>query len=166
MGTRGRSILGMDVNELIQLLNKALSDEWLAYYQYWVGSKIVSGPLKDEVMAELVQHSGDELRQAEMLATRIVQLGGKPVLKPEDWYKLTNCGYDAPEDSFVKKILEQNIKGEQCAITTYNELLGIVKDKDPVTYNIVIQILQDEIEHEDDLEGLQEDLEELKNRNW
>ncbi len=166
MGTKGREILGIDVNELINLLNKALSDEWLAYYQYWVGSKIVKGPMKDDVITELVQHAGDELRHAEMLATRIVQLGGTPVIKPEDWYKLTNCGYDAPEDPFVKKILEQNIKGEQCAITTYNKLQAIVKDKDPVTFNIVIQILQDEIEHEDDLEGLQDDLEDLRKNNW
>ena len=166
MGTKGREILGIDVNELINLLNKALSDEWLAYYQYWVGSKIVKGPMKDDVITELVQHAGDELRHAEMLATRIVQLGGTPVIKPEDWYKLTNCGYDAPEDPFVKKILEQNIKGEQCAITTYNKLQTIVKDKDPVTFNIVIQILQDEIEHEDDLEGLQDDLEDLRKNNW
>jgi len=32
MGQKGRSIVKMDVDELINLLNKALSDEWLAYY--------------------------------------------------------------------------------------------------------------------------------------
>ena len=30
---------------------------------------------------------------------------------------------------------------------------------DPVTYNIVLQILQDEVEHEEDLQSLAEDLE-------
>jgi hypothetical protein len=30
MGQKGRSIVKMDVEELINLLNKALSDEWLA----------------------------------------------------------------------------------------------------------------------------------------
>jgi len=43
MGTRGRTIIGMDVDELLKLLNKAFADEWLAYYQYWVGAKIVKG---------------------------------------------------------------------------------------------------------------------------
>ena len=38
MGTKGREIVGVDIAELLQLLNKALADEWLAYYQYWVGS--------------------------------------------------------------------------------------------------------------------------------
>jgi bacterioferritin len=30
MGTKGRSIVGMDVDNLVELLNKALADEWLA----------------------------------------------------------------------------------------------------------------------------------------
>ena len=29
----------MDVDQLVKLLNMAFADEWLAYYQYWLGSK-------------------------------------------------------------------------------------------------------------------------------
>ncbi|KPL03213.1 MAG: ferritin [candidate division Zixibacteria bacterium SM23_73_2] len=159
MGTKGREIVGLDVDQLIQLLNKALADEWLAYYQYWIGAKVVSGPLRGQVVAELEEHAADELRHAGMLVTRILQLGGTPILKPEDWYKITNCGYDAPEDPSVKKILEQNIKGEQCAIDVYNKLVELTKDKDPITYPVVVEILADEVEHEDDLQALMEDLE-------
>ncbi|HLD50540.1 MAG TPA: ferritin, partial [bacterium] len=39
MGTRGRAILqerGIDVIQLIKMLNQAFADEWLAYYQYWL----------------------------------------------------------------------------------------------------------------------------------
>ncbi|WMW25668.1 ferritin-like domain-containing protein [Methanolobus sediminis] len=159
MGTKGVEILGLDVNELIDLLNKALADEWYAYYQYWVGAKVIKGPMREAAVAELIQHATDELRHADMVATRIIQLGGTPVLSPDDWKKFSNCGYESPEDPFVKKILEQNIKGEQCAIQVYNSILGKVKDKDPVTYEIVLQILTDEIEHEDDLQAIMEDIE-------
>jgi bacterioferritin len=55
-------------------------------------------------------------------------------------------------------VLEQNIKGEQCAIKSYNSLLKKTRDKDPVTYNIVLGILQMEVEHEDDLQALLEDV--------
>jgi bacterioferritin len=58
----------------------------------------------------------------------------------------------------VIKVLEQNIKSEQCAIKMYNELLVKSKDKDPVTYNIVLGILQMEVEHEEDLQALLEDI--------
>lgn len=164
MGIRGISIVKMNVEELLQLLNKALSDEWLAYYQYWVGSKVVKGPMKDAVIAELTLHATEELAHAELLTTRIIQLGGTPVLNPADWNKLTNCGYDAPEDPFVEKVLQQNIKGEQCAISVYNQLLDITREGDPVTYNVILQILQDEVEHEEDLQSLLEDFELMMNR--
>lgn len=159
MGTKGIEIVGMDVKKLLQLLNRAFADEWLAYYQYWLGAKVVRGPMKEAVIAELLQHSMDELRHAGMVATRIIQLGGTPITEPRKWYDVSDCGYDAPDDPFVKKILEQNIKGEQCAISTYKSLLETTMQKDPVTYNMVLQILQDEVQHEEDLQELLEDFE-------
>ncbi len=148
-----------DVNELIDLLNRALADEWLAYYQYWTGSKVVKGPMKGEVITELVEHANDELRHADMLVERIIQLGGEPILDPDEWKEKSNCGYDAPTDYFVKKIVEQNIKGEQCAIDVYQKLVDLTKDKDEITYQIVLEILKDEVEHEEDLQAILEDFE-------
>lgn len=159
MGSKGREIIGMDVNELLELLRKAFCDEWLAYYQYWLGAKLVKGPMKDAVGSELLIHATEELAHADMVAMRIIQLGGTPVTKPAEWYNYTNCGYDAPDDPFVKTLLEQNIKGEQCAIGVYKRLLDITRDKDPVTYNMVLTILSQEIEHEEDLQSLLEDYE-------
>ena len=159
MGSKGRRIVGMDVDKLLDLLNRAFSDEWLAYYQYWLGAKVAKGPMKEGVIAELTQHAADELRHADMLSNRILQLGGTPVTTPEQWYKLTNCGYDAPENPEVMALLKQNIKGEQCAIGVYQSLMEITKEADPVTYNMALEILQDEVEHEEDLEALQEDIE-------
>ena len=161
MGTKGIAIVDMSVKKLIGVLNKAFSDEWLAYYQYWIGAKVVKGPMKEAVIAELVQHAADELRHSDMLAMRIIQLGGTPVTEPREWYKHSNCGYDAPKNPFVKDVLAQNIAGEQCAITTYKKLLNYTMGKDPVTYNIVLQILQDEVEHEEDLQAVMEDLQTL-----
>ncbi|MGD0080810.1 MAG: ferritin-like domain-containing protein [Methanoregula sp.] len=55
-------------------------------------------------------------------------------------------------------MLEQNIKGEQCAIKTYNAFMKKTKDKDPVTYNMLPTILSQEVEHEEDLQALLEDV--------
>jgi len=38
--------------------------------------------------------------------------------------------------------------------------------KDPVTYNIVLQILQDEVEHEEDLQAEMEDLVTILTSTW
>jgi bacterioferritin len=159
MGTKGREIVGMDISKLLKLLNKAFADEWLAYYQYWIGAKVAKGLMRGAVVAELEEHAGDELKHAGMLTERIIQLGGTPILKPEDWYSMTNCGYEAPEDPNVRALLEQNIKGEQCAIDVYRSLLEKVKDKDPITYNMALEILEDEVEHEEDLQAILEDME-------
>ena len=159
MGTKGREIVGVDVEKLIGLLNHAYADEWLAYYQYWLGAKLAQGMMRGPVVQELEEHAQDELKHAGMLTARIIQLGGRPLLTPQDWYKETNCGYDAPEESDVKTLLEQNIKGEQCAIEVYKKLVDFVKDKDIITYNMAIEILADEIEHEEDLESIQQDIE-------
>ncbi len=161
MGTRGREILeaqGIKIDELIKLLNKAFADEWLAYYQYWLGAKVAVGIPREAVVAELIQHATDELRHAGMVADRIIQLGGTPLLEPKEWYAETNCGYDAPKDFDVRVILDQNIKGEQCAISVYKAIMDYTKDKDTVTYDIALQIMTDEIEHEEDLEAIKDDI--------
>jgi bacterioferritin len=154
----------MDVEKVIELLNKAFADEWLAYYQYWVGAKVAVGPMREAVAMELEEHATEELSHALLLVNRITQLGGTPVLTPEDWYKKTNCGYETPDDPSTRTLVNQNIEGEQCAIEVYQKLLGILEGKDPITYNIVLQILQDEVEHEEDLQGILEDMDMMEKR--
>lgn len=158
MGTRGREIIGMDLDLLIDMLNRAYASEWLAYYQYWLGAKVIKGPMKDAVASELNLHATEELNHAVMLAGRILQLGGTPVGHPTGWLQLSPCPYDEPVDPYVAVLLDQNIAGEQCAISTYKALMDATKDKDMVTYNIALTILEQEVEHEEDLQSLKEDL--------
>lgn len=162
MAKHGNAIIkGIKIEEVIRLLNKAYADEWLAYYQYYIESKVIKGIMKDAAIAELDQHAADELRHADMVAGRILQLGGTPLLNPKEWFTQTNCGYEAPTDFDVVAILEDAIKGEQCAIDTYASLADLTKDKDIVTYDIVSQILADEVEHEEDLQALHDDITEF-----
>ncbi len=158
MGTKGREIVDLNIKELLNLMNKAYADEWLAYYQYWVGAKVAAGRMRGIVAKELEEHAEEELKHAGMLVERMIQLGGAPLLTPEAILKETNCGYDAPKDPCTKKLLAQNIKGEQCAIETYKKLLDFVKGKDDLTEKIVLEILKDEVEHEEDLQAMLEDM--------
>ncbi|MCK5082152.1 MAG: hypothetical protein KAR07_09965 [Spirochaetes bacterium] len=50
------------------------------------------------------------------------------------------------------------MKGEQCAITAYKKLMDYTHDKDIVTYDMALQIMTDEIEHEEDFEAIKEDI--------
>ena len=159
MARVGNSIIkGIEVNEIVKLLNKAYADEWLAYYQYFIEAKVIKGIMKDAAITELNEHATDELRHANMVADRIAQLGGVPLLNPKEWFTHTNCGYEEPKDFDVVSILKDSIKGEQCAIKTYSDIAELVKGKDIVTYDIVSEILADEVEHEEDLQALHDDI--------
>lgn len=159
MAQVGNSIIKeVNIIDIINLLNRAYADEWLAYYQYFIEAKVIKGLMKDSIIAELNEHAADELRHADMIANRILQLGGTPLLNPKEWFKFSNCNYEEPKDFDVVAILEDAIKGEQCAIKTYSQILEITREKDIVTYDIVSQILADEVEHEEDLQSVYEDI--------
>lgn len=152
----------LDVKKLLEMLNAALSEEWLAYYQYWVGARLVEGPLRPSVEEELLVHAQEELGHADMLIERIIQLEGTPVLSPEEWTKLARCKYYPPKDPYITAILNDNLKGERCAIIRYQEIADYTFGKDHATYKIVTQILEEELEHEQEIEDWLKDIHDIR----
>lgn len=162
MGRTAREIANLDVEKLIGMLNEALSEEWLAYYQYWIGARMMEGPMRSEIEPELLIHATQELGHAELVVNRIIQLGGTPVLNPSEWMNLARCKYEEPTDGYVEIVLNQNLKGERCAIKRYEEIAEFTEGKDFATYQMAISILNDELEHEHDIEDYLRDIERLK----
>lgn len=162
MGKKSVDIANLNVDELVSTLNAALSEEWLAYYQYWIGARVMEGPMRSEIEPELLVHANEELAHAVLVANRIIQLGGTPVLNPKEWFAKAGCKYEAPADPYVEVILEQNLSGERCAIERYQKLAAYTEGKDYSTYQMAVQILADELEHEEDIESWITDIERLK----
>ena len=86
----------LDVDNLLSQLNAALAEEWLAYYQYWVGALVVEGAMRSDVQGEFEEHAEEERHHAQLLADRIIELEGVPVLDPKQWFELARCKYDSP----------------------------------------------------------------------
>lgn len=162
MGKKAVEISNLDVQQMIQYLNEALAEEWLAYYQYWVGSRLMVGPMRSEVEPELILHATQELAHAELVLNRIIQLGGTPLISPEQWKHFAKCDYEEPNDPYIEVILEQNLRGERCAIQRYQNLAAFAEGKDYSTYQMAINILNEELEHEHDIEDFLADIERLK----
>ena len=162
MGKKALEILQIDVEKLIKMLNAALSEEWLAYYQYWLGARVMEGPMRSEIEPELLLHATQELNHAVLVVSRIIQLGGTPVLDPADWPKLSRCDYDAPTDPYIGAILEQNLKGERCAIQRYQEIADFTNGRDFTTHQMATTILNEELEHEQDIEDWINDLNRMR----
>lgn len=162
MGKHGIDIIKVDAKQLIKMLNEALAEEWLAYYQYWIGVRVIEGPMRSEIEPELQIHADQELNHAVMVADRIVQLGGTPVLSPAEWMKLSQCKYEAPTDGYVEAVLNQNLTAERCAIKRYHELADFSYGKDHSTYKMASTILDEELEHEQEIEDWLNDIERMK----
>ncbi|MCL1973174.1 MAG: ferritin [Endomicrobia bacterium] len=161
MGQKGIEIIeksGLKVADVVAKLNKAFADEWLAYYQYWVGAQVCVGIFREDVQAELTEHANEELGHAQKVADRIIELGGTPITDPAEWPKLANCKYEAPKNPDTRVLLKQNIDGERCAIEVYKELADFTRGKDVITYHMALEIMKDELGHEQDLEDIVDDI--------
>ncbi len=157
MGTKGKQIVGLDVFELIGALNRAYADEWLAAYAYNYMGQVVGGRPAAKHLAELLlDTSKDELEHQQELAERITSLGGKPLADISKLIEASNAGYPIPPESAsdFEGVVRTVIQAEHDAIEVYNKLAQQTHGKDPITYNLVVHILTEEVEHEDEFEML------------
>lgn len=161
MGEMAQKIIKEKKDEILKLLNIAFSEEWLAYYQYWIGAQVAKGPMRKTIADEFLEHAGEEHKHAQMICDRIIQLGGTPVLNPSDWQKYAICKYDAPTDEYILTLLEQNLEAERCAIGRYQQICDLcMGGKDIDTFHVSRHILKEEIEHEQEIEDYIADIKE------
>jgi bacterioferritin len=157
MGTKGTEIVELDVQELIADLNRAYADEWLAVYSYTHMAQVVTGrPAAKHLASLLHETAAEELEHQEELAERIASLGGEPLSDPMKLVEASNEGYPTPpaDATDFEGIVKTVIEAERGAIEVYNKLANKVAGKDPITYELIVHILGEEIEHEDDFENL------------
>lgn len=158
MGTKAREIVGADVDKLIERLQKAYADEWLAHFYYTLGARIARGMEAKLVAEELERIAKEELEHAEELADRILYLGGDLVRKWNEIEEIANCPYvEVPNDpKDLKGLINAVIDGERCAIAVYHKILQDLGKIhcDSSTFHLVRHILDEEIEHEDTFENM------------
>jgi len=160
MGKKGKEIVGSAVNEIIAMLKRAYADEMLAFHFYWYTSIYMQG-LGFATLATTFRNNGmGELKHAELLADRLNQLGAAAYSNPAEWIKNSNIGDVNPEEyltmkSAVQKAME--IAGK--VIEHYNVITKKTQHDDYVTYEIVSEILTEEVKEEQDLEDILTNLE-------
>jgi len=158
MGDMARRISKTDVGELIKVLNEAYAEEWLAYYQYFLGAKLATGPMRPNIVEEFEEHARQEFEHADLLADRIIELGGTPVLNPDDFSKLAKCKYEPPLNEDTLSLVKQNLDAERCAIGRYQGICDLTFGKDYQTFKVASHILKEEIEHEQEMEDFLKDM--------
>ncbi len=147
-----------DVKLVLEELNRALADEWFAIYQY-------SSPVPEHAMSPIVVESvskalGDERQHAEALASRILELKGLPIDSSGEWRKLAHCRYlKSPKDSTTLRAFLQNaLEGERCVTRACLQIAKRIFGRDDVTYQLIMNILSEEAEHEEMFQELLQNL--------
>ncbi|HBG26387.1 MAG: DNA protection protein DPS [Planctomycetes bacterium GWF2_41_51] len=141
---------GIDFDKLLTLLIKNASAELTTFYYYTILRANLIG-LKGEGIKEIAETARIEDRNHfEALMPRIYELGGKLPDDMKQFHDMSACPpARLPSDpSNVEAILKVLVEAERCAVRGYTELCNMTAGKDHRTYDLVLAILNEEIEHE------------------
>lgn len=144
----------LDPDQAIHLLNTALATELVCVLRYRQHAVTASGIHSEPIAAEFLVHSNEELAHADLLAKRIVQLGGTPQMDPVGLSERSHAEYVACDS--IDKMIRENLIAERIAIESYREMIRFFGDKDSTTRAMLEGILAMEEAHADELADLLE----------
>ncbi|MEM5878680.1 MAG: ferritin-like domain-containing protein [Candidatus Aenigmatarchaeota archaeon] len=137
----------MNKEEILKDLNHALTTEYQAVIQYLTHATIAKGLDADVVITTLKHLAEEEMKHAEILRERIFWLGGTPTMEVDERTLVKD----------LKKMIQVNVKAEEDAIDMYKKILKKLNHiEDVKIYEAVEEILEDEIEHWEELKRLQD----------
>lgn len=160
MGKKGQEIVGAARDEIVNMLKRAYADEMVAFHFYWYTSIYMEG-LGFATLTTLFKNNAmGELKHAEMLADRLNQLGAAAFSNPAEWLKNTNVGDVNPEQYLTfKKAVQKAMEIAGIVTEHYNKIMKKVNGIDFVTYELVAEILVEEVKEEQDLQDILSQLE-------
>ena len=143
---------GADRGMVLGLLNAALATELVCVLRYRRHYHVASGFRGATAAEEFLEHAVEEQQHADLIAQRIVQLGGKPDFDPDGLQNRSHSEYQACDT--LDEMLRENLVNERIAIESYSEMIRFIGDGDPTTRRLLEEILAKEEEHAEDLADL------------
>ncbi len=141
-----------DRKTVIKVLNESLATEIVCVLRYRRHHFMASGIHAEGVAAEFLQHANEEQAHADLIAQRIVQLGGEPNFNPEGLLSRSHAEY--VEGETLLDMIKEDLVAERIAIDSYREIIQYLGNDDPTTRRMMEGILAMEEEHADDLVSL------------
>ncbi|KJJ96982.1 MULTISPECIES: ferritin-like domain-containing protein [Pseudomonadaceae] len=145
-----------DRKTVLRLLNESLATELVCYLRYKRHYFMATGLKASVAAAEFLEHATQELQHADLLAERIMQLGGEPDFNPHGLTERSHAEYVAGAN--LREMITENLVAERIAIDSYREIVVYLGDDDPTTRRLFEEILAQEEEHADDMADLLQDL--------
>jgi bacterioferritin len=145
-------------DEVLELLNKLLTNELTAINQYFIHAKMCENWGYDRLAHKIRDESIDEMKHADMVISRILFLEGVPNLQR---YNKLRVGES------VKEQLESDLQLEYSAIAFLNEGVVLTRNKkDNATEDLLTRILVSEEEHTDWIETQLELIRQVGEQNY
>jgi bacterioferritin len=135
--------------DIVKLLNDSLATELVCVMRYKRHHYTAKGLASPAIADEFLVHANEESAHADLLAERIVQLGGEPDFSPATLLQRSHADYDESRD--LKAMIRANLVAERIAIEAYTQMVRLIGDKDSTTRRIVEHILSQEQEHAEEL---------------
>jgi bacterioferritin len=107
---------------VLKLLNEALATEIVCVLRYRRDHFMAKGIDAKSIADEFLVHATEELGHADLLAERIVQLGGEPGFSPANLFTRSHAEHVAG-DSLLEMITE-DLVAERIAIASYRGFMG------------------------------------------
>lgn len=145
-----------DRETVLRLLNESLATELVCVLRYKRHYYMATGLKASVAAAEFLEHAQQEAEHADLLAERIVQLGGEPEFNPDLLSKNSHAQYVA--GTTLKEMVYEDLVAERIAIDSYSEIIKYIGEDDPTTRRIFETILAQEEEHADDMADILNDL--------
>jgi bacterioferritin len=136
-------------DDIVKLLNDSLATELVCILRYKRHHYTAKGLASPAIAEEFLVHAQEETEHADMIAERIVQLGGEPDYNPKTLLQRSHADYD--ESSDLKAMIRANLVAERVAIEAYTQMIRLIGDKDSTTRRIIEHILSQEQEHAEEL---------------
>ncbi len=136
-------------DDIVKLLNDALATELVCVLRYKRHYFTATGIESPAIADEFLVHANEESAHADMIAERIIQLGGDPDFSPKTLLERSHAEYDDSKD--LQSMIRANLIAERIAIEAYSQMIALIGEKDTTTRRILEQILEQEQEHADDL---------------
>jgi bacterioferritin len=141
-----------DRDAVVKVLNEALATEIVCVLRYKRHYFMANGIQARGAAAEFAQHAVEEQAHADLLAARIVQLGGAPDFSPAGLAARSHSEYT--EGSDLAEMIREDLIAERIAIDTYGEIIRYIGNNDPTTRVMLESILAKEEEHAEDLSSM------------
>jgi bacterioferritin len=141
-----------DRETVLRLLNEALATEIVCVLRYKRRYYMAAGIHAQAVAAEFLEHANEEQGHADLLAERIVQLGGAPDMNPDGLVSRSHSEYVEGED--LVDMIREDLVAERVAVDSYREMIEYLGDDDPTTRRRLEEILATEEGHAEDLRML------------